>query len=55
MRPIWLLLNGNFTFLNAEFNNKQIMKCTYLKMLMLLPHTGRLDIKQFINSDFDII
>jgi hypothetical protein len=43
MGPLLLLLNGNFTLLNAELNDKQLTKCTYLKTLL---QTETSEIKQ---------
>jgi hypothetical protein len=40
--PVWLLLNGIFTHLNAEFKDKQLTKFTYLKRPTLrLKHKSR--------------
>jgi hypothetical protein len=44
MRP-FLLRNDSFTRLNAEFNNEQLTKYTYVMKLALLPQTERSDIK----------
>jgi hypothetical protein len=37
MRPFSVLCYESFTLLNAEFNGKQLTKCTCLKILMRLP------------------
>jgi hypothetical protein len=37
------LHKGRFTLFNAELNNKQLMECTQLKRLMLIPRRSEIN------------
>jgi hypothetical protein len=47
-----LLLHDGFTLLNAEMNDKQLIKYTFLKKPMLLSQPERSEIKQAACTDF---
>jgi hypothetical protein len=45
MRPFAFLCNDSFMLLNVGLYDKQLIKCTYIKRLMLPSQTERSEIK----------